>query len=235
MYRFIRAEEAYHSVRLMCRVLSVSRAAYYAWRGGRTHCRSRRNTELRAHIRALFKAHKQRYGAPRITAVLRRQGRTVNRKRVARLMREEGLRGRPRRVFRGTTTDSEHDRPVAPNLLNREFRVTAPNRAWVGDITYIPTQQGWVYLAVLIDLFSRKVVGWAVDTQQATSLCLRALDRARARCGRLDGTIHHSDRGSQYASGDYAKALKAAGMTACQGSGKIPNVSSGKIPMLSMG
>jgi len=211
-YRFIHAEEANHSVRLMCRVLEVARSAYYAWRDQRTHRASRGDTELLVHIKAIHRHHKERYGAPRITAELRSQGFIVNHKRVARLMRENGIVGRPKRKFRGTTTDSEHAEPIAPNVLDREFSVAAPNRAVVGDITYLSTREGWVYLAVLIDLYSRKVVGWAMDTTMETSLCLRAFGRMRATRGDLSGAIHHSDRGSQYASKAYRDALDEAGM-----------------------
>ncbi len=189
-YRFIRSEEANHAVRLMCRVLRVSRAAYYAWRNGRIRQRPASDAKLLVHIKAIHRRHKGRYGAPRITVELRDQGFVVNRKRVARVMREHGIVGRPRRVFRGTTTDSDHDAPVAPDLLQRQFEVDAPNRAFVGDITYLPTRQGWVYLAVLIDLFSRKVVGWAMADTLHTSLCLHALERACATRGDVAGAIH---------------------------------------------
>jgi transposase InsO family protein len=211
-YRFIQAEEANHSVRRMCRVLEVSRSAYYAWREGQTHLGGPSDAKLLVHIKAIHRRHKGRYGSPRVTAELRDQGFSVNRKRVARIMREHGIAGVPKRVFRGTTTDSAHDEPVAPNLLNRQFVTDAPNEVLVGDITYLRTQQGWVYLAVLIDLFSRKVVGWAMDDTMQTSLCLRALHRAQASRGDLSMAIHHTDRGSQYASRAYREAVEAAGM-----------------------
>jgi putative transposase len=211
-YRFIRSEEANHAVRLMCRVLRVSRSAYYAWRDGGTHAGSGTDAKLLVHIRAIHRRHKGRYGSPRITAELRDQGFMVNRKRVARLMREHDIVGLPRRVFRGTTTDSDHEEPVAPNRLDRVFTTEAPNQAFVGDITYLRTQRGWVYLAVLIDLFSRKVVGWAMDETMQTTLCLRALQRLRAARGDVSGAIHHTDRGSQYASQAYREALADAGL-----------------------
>ena len=211
-YRFIRTEEANHTVRLMCRVLCVSRSAYYVWRGGQTHSPTSSDAKLLVHIKAIHRRHHGRYGSPRVTAELREQGFMVNRKRVARVMRTHGIVGRPRRVFRGTTTDSDHDETIAPNLLERQFATDAPNKAFVGDITYLRTQQGWVYLAVLIDLFSRKVVGWAMDETMQTSLCLRALDRLRATRGDVTGAVHHTDRGSQYASAAYRKALTDAGL-----------------------
>lgn len=211
-YRFIRSEEAHHAVRLLCRVLEVSRSAYYAWRAGQSHARTRDEKLLLVHIRAIHRRHKERYGAPRVLAELRGQGFVVSRKKVARLMREQGLVGRPRRRFRGTTTDSAHDDPVAPNLLDRQFETDAPNQAVVGDITYLRTQHGWVYLAVLIDLYSRKVVGWAMDESMETALCLRAFQRMCATRGELTGAIHHSDRGVQYASRTYRQAIEEAGM-----------------------
>ena len=210
-YRFIRSEEANHSVRLMCRVLDVARSCYYAWVDGQTHTGGG-DAALLVHIKAIHRQHEGRYGAPRVTAELRGQGFVVNRKRVARLMREHGLVGRPRRVFRGTTTDSDHALPIAPNLLERHFDVSDPNTAFVGDITYLRTQDGWVYLAVLIDLFSRKVVGWAMDETMETALCQRALSRMLMTRKPLDGAIHHTDRGSQYASKAYRQAVEEAGM-----------------------
>lgn len=211
-YRFIRSEEANHAVRMMCRVLKVSRSAYYAWRDGQTHAGGKRDAKLLVHIKAIHRRHKGRYGAPRITAELRSQGFLVNRKRVARIMRQNGIAGVQRPTFRGSTTDSAHDAPVAPNRLQRAFTTEAPNRAFVGDITYLQTQRGWVYLAVLIDLFSRKVVGWAMDETMHTSLCLRALRRMLATRGDVTGAVHHTDRGSQYASQAYRQALAEAGL-----------------------
>jgi putative transposase len=213
-YRFIHVEEANHAVRLLCRVLEVSRSAYYAWRAGETHTQKRSDRQLLVHIRAIHRRHKGRYGAPRITAELREQGFMVNRKRVARIMRDHDIQGRVKRRFCPTTTDSKHRMPVAPNLLKRDFSTNAPNQAFVGDITYLRTSRGWVYLAVLIDLFSRKVVGWAMDDTMETSLCLRALDRALATRGDVRGAIHHTDRGSQYASRAYRERIAKAGMVA---------------------
>jgi putative transposase len=192
-------EKANHSVRLMCEVLGVSRSAFYAWCEGLTHVASEEDNRLLVHIRGIHRQHKGRYGSPRVTEQLGKQGMVANRKRVARIMREQGLQGTPRRIFRGTTTDSAHEGPIAPNLLQRNFTVDAPKRVIVGDITYLPTERGWVYLAVLIDLFSRKIVGWAMDDTMETSLCLRALERTLAARGDMAGAIHHTDRGSQYA------------------------------------
>ena len=211
-YRFIEAEKANHTVRMICRVLRVARAAYYAWREAQEAVGVDADARLRVHVRGLHRASRGTYGSPRMTAALRKQGVVVNHKRVARIMREEGLQGAPRRRFRGSTTDSAHARPVAPNVLARDFSVTAPNVAWVGDITYLPVGGGWAYLAVLIDLYSRKVVGWALDEHMRTELCLAALDRAVAVRRPPVGLVHHSDRGSQYASAEYVEALQRAGI-----------------------
>ena len=213
-YRFIQVEEANHAVRLLCRVLEVARSAYYAWRAGETHTQRRSDRQLLVHIRAIHRRHKGRYGAPRVTAELREQGFMVNRKRVARIMRDHHIQGRVKRRFRPTTTDSKHRMPVAPNLLKRDFTTDTPNQAFVGDITYLRTSRGWVYLAVLIDLFSRRVVGWAMDDTMETSLCLRALDRALATRSDVQGTIHHTDRGSQYTSRAYRERIAKTGMVA---------------------
>lgn len=211
-YRFVDAEKAHHAVRMLCRVLQISRAAYYAWRRTRFAATPDADALVRVHVRSVHRASRGAYGSPRMTAALRKQGLCVNRKRVARIMREEGLEGAPRRRFRGTTTDSAHARPVAPNLLQRDFSVSAPNDVWVADITYLPVGSGWVYLAVLIDLYSRKVVGWALDDHMRTELCLDALRRALAARQPPAGLVHHSDRGAQYASSDYVNVLAQAGI-----------------------
>lgn len=177
-----------------------------------THNTANTDRALLVHIRAIHRRHKGRYGSPRVTAELRDQGFHINRKRVARIMREHGIVGTPRRVFRGTTTDSDHQESIAPNLLERRFETARPNLAFVGDITYLQTRMGWVYLAVLIDLYSRKVVGWAMDENMETQLCLRALTRLRASRGDVRGALHHTDRGSQYAIKAYRAALEDAGL-----------------------
>jgi len=166
---------------------------------------------LLVHIRAIHRQSRATYGSRRVWWELRQQKLSVGRRRVSRLMREHGLHGLPEVRFRGGTTDSEHTEPVAPNLLARDFETSAPNIAWVGDITYLPTATGWVYLAVLLDLFSRKVIGWAMADHMRTQLCLDALASAVATRAPADGLIHHTDRGSQYASGPYRAALAKAG------------------------
>ena len=206
-YRFIDAEKANWPVRRLCSALQVSRAGYYAWASDKPRVYDAENARLLVHIRAIHRRSRETYGAPRITHELREEGWTVSRKRVARLMRCAGITGIPKKRFRGSTTDSAHDLRIAPNLLDRRFNVDLPNRVWVGDITYLPTGAGWAYLAVLIDLHSRKVVGWALDDHMRTSLVQEALDMAVKLREPLPGLIHHSDRGVQYASRAYQAAL----------------------------
>ncbi len=163
------------------------------------------------HIRSIHRESHGTYGSPRVARALRGRGIVTNRKRVARLMQQEGLQGVPRRRFRGSTAQADLTHPVAENLLPREFSTEAPNEAWVADIMYLPTLPGWACLAVLIDLFSRKVVGWAIDDVIDTRLYLRALERAVAARSPEVGLIHHSDRGCQYTSSAYQAALKLQG------------------------
>lgn len=210
-YRFIAAEKANWSVRRLCATLQVSRAGYYAWARDDSRVYEPENARLTVHIRAIHRRSREIYGAPRITKELREEGWTVSRKRVARLMKRAEIAGIPKKRFRGTTTDSDHDLRIAPNLLERRFDVDLPNRVWVADITYLPTDDGWVYLAVLIDLHSRKVVGWALDDHMRTPLVQEALDRAVRLREPLPGLIHHSDRGVQYASRSYQAALDGLG------------------------
>ena len=206
-YRFIAAEKAIWSVRRMCSALRVSRAGFYAWASDTPRVYDRENTKLGVHIRAIHRRSRETYGAPRITRELREEGWTVSRKRVARLMRCAGIAGIPKKRFRGSTTDSAHDLRIAPNLLDRRFDVDLPNRVWVGDITYLPTDAGWAYLAVLIDLHSHKVVGWALDDHMRTSLVQEALNMAVRLREPLPGLVHHSDRGVLYASRSYQASL----------------------------
>lgn len=198
---------------LMCRVLEVSRSGYYAWRKAEPSKRSQENAELAAKISDVHKESRRSYGSPRVHAELVAQGFEVGRNRVARLMRENGIVGRRRPRFR-KTTDSNHTLPVADNVLDREFYADEPDRAWVADITYIWTQQGWLYLAVILDLFSRRVVGWSMADHMRTELVLDALSAALgSRVPGAAGLLFHSDRGSQYASGAYQEALDDHGIT----------------------
>jgi len=195
----------------MCRVLDVSRSGLYAWlRRGRS-ARDRADAALRGKIHALHTASRGTYGSPRVHRGLRREGTRVGRKRVERIMKRDGLRGRVRRRFR-RTTDSNHRLPVAPNTLNRQFEVDAPDRVWSGDITYIRTIEGWAYLAVILDLHSRLVVGWALADHMRTELVEQALVAALGAREPTADLLHHSDRGSQYASEAYRSRLAAHGI-----------------------
>jgi putative transposase len=210
-YRFIQAEKAIWPVRLLCRTLGVARSAYCDWERGRPSPQATENAVLAVHIKGIHRRSRGTYGSPRVYAELRAEGYLVGRHRIARLMRDLGLEGTPKRRFKGSTTDSDHDDNVAENLLQRDFTAERPNQAWVGDITYLRTAAGWVYLAVLIDLFSRKVVGWALAPHMQTELCLAALAQAVSTRDPDDGMLHHTDRGSQYTSDAYQRALHAAG------------------------
>jgi transposase InsO family protein len=193
-----------------CRVLEVSRSGYYQWLHAEPSERSIDDAVLAAEIKEVFDEHKGRYGAPRIRRALRRRGARPSKKRVARLMRAQGLRGHTPRRFR-KTTDSRHTRRIAPNLLERDFNAPAPNQVLAGDITYIATSDGWLYLAVLLDLYSRRIVGWALSDCIDTELALSALRMAASTRGLVPGWIHHTDRDCRYGSDDYITALKQLG------------------------
>jgi transposase InsO family protein len=210
-FAFIATEKAEFPVRLLCRTLQVSRAGFYAWQMRPPSRRQQDDDRVDVQIAAIHAESRQRYGSPRIHAELRDRGCRMGRKRVARLMRVRGLAGRRRRRFR-TTTHSRHPFPIAPNVLARQFARAAPDQAWVTDITYIPTGEGWLYLAVILDLHSRFVVGWAMSAHITDDLTLDALDMALARRRPQPGLLHHSDRGSQYASGDYQRVLAQHGV-----------------------
>ena len=210
-FAFIAEEKAAFPVRLLCRTLQVSRAGFYAWQGRLEAPRVQADARLGLEVAAIHAESRQRYGSPRIHAELRARGCRAGRKRVARLMRARGLAARRRRRFR-VTTQSRHRFPIAPNLLARQFERAVPNHAWVTDITYIPTQEGWLYLAVILDLCSRFAVGWAMSERITDDLTLDALAMALARRRPPPGLLHHSDRGSQYASGDYQEVLAQHGI-----------------------
>ena len=213
-FRFIEDHRDSYPVRLMCAVLEVSPAGYYAWRERPVSERARSNATLLAAIRQVHRDSCGRYGSPRVHAVLRAQERSASRGRVERMMRRHGIRAimaAPRRV---RTTDSRHDLPIAPNLIARDFTAAAPNRIWLADITYIPTAEGWLYLAAVMDLFSRKIVGWAMRDHMRVELVSSALSMAIRQQRPGAGLIHHSDRGVQYASHEYRAALAAADLTA---------------------
>jgi putative transposase len=204
-------EKACHQISILCRTLSVSRAGYYAWKS-RPECRRvAEDRRLRVLVHEAHSRGRRKYGSPRVHRTLKRQGERVSRKRVIRLMNEQGLVGRKRRRFKHTT-DSNHNRPVAPNLLGREFTATAPNQRWVGDTTELTTPMGKLYLAVILDLFSRLVVGWALSEVNDRHLTVKALDMAIRRRRPDVGLLHHSDQGSTYASEDYQDVLEQCGI-----------------------
>jgi len=200
----------------MCRVLAVSPSGYYASRKRPPSWHAVIDEVLMARVRIIHAESDETYGAPRVHQELQAEGLPASPKRVARLMREEGLVARPRKRHRVSTTDSNHDNPIAPNLLNREFDVNGVgiNRIWVADITYVPTREGALYLATVLDLGSRRCVGWAMRDTLEVELPLSALRMARDARRPVPGLIHHSDRGSQYTAGDYRGELAAHGMIA---------------------
>jgi putative transposase len=211
-FAFIQAEKARHEVSLLCEVLQVSRQGFYAWRGRKPCQRKRRDAHLGGRIHQVFQGSDRTYGSPRVLRDLQADGVQTSRKRIARLMRERGLvaRPRPRRFVR--TTDSRHGYGVADNVLARNFKPEGPNRAWATDITYIDTRQGWLFLAVVLDLYSRKVVGWAMGRRIDRTLVLAALQMAIITRNPAAGLVHHSDRGVQYACHDYQRVLADAEM-----------------------
>lgn len=210
-YQFILAQEATRNVKCMCKMLGVSRSSFYHWKHHRASGTPPKHAVFDAKVKAAWDASRGRYGSRRLLSELRAQGHVCSRTRVAWSLRRQGLWARGRRKFRATT-DSNHTHEVAPNLLERNFSTTQANTAWVGDITYVPTREGWLYLAVLIDLYSRRVVGWATGQHIDRHLVLRALHMAIGLRRPARGLIHHTDRGSQYASRDYRQALEQAGI-----------------------
>ena len=202
-----------------CDVLGVSRSGYYAWRDRPDGARATRRAGLAAKVRAVHEANRRVYGSPRVHAALAASGERACENTVARVMREQEIRARTSRAFVPRTTDGRHEQPVAANVLGRRFDADRPDRKWAADITYVPTGQGWLYLAGVIDLCSRKVVGWSMADHLRTGLVADALNMALARRGPAPGLVHHSDRGVQYASDDYQHLLQTHG-AACSMSGK---------------
>jgi putative transposase len=209
-FAFVNRERTSYPLWLLCRALGVSVSGYYRWRKqqGVTTPRQAANQQLGEAIARAHQASYGTYGSPRVHAQLRNEGWACSKQRVERLMRVAGLRGKCKRRQRVQTTDSQHTLPVAANLLNQEFSATQPNQKWASDITYIPTAQGWLYLAVVLDLYSRKIVGWAMDTTMTAELVKRALAAALTTRRPTTALLHHSDRGSQYASLSYQTLLQ---------------------------
>jgi putative transposase len=204
-YAAVEAEKAAFPVEKMCKWLGASRSGYYEWLRREESARTVSDRALNVHVAAIYKAHHRRYGSPRIHRELHAQGHHVSRKRVARLMQKAALKARAARRWIATT-DSRGTTAPAPNLLRRAFAVSQPNQVWVGDVTYLPSKMGWLYLATLLDLGSRRVVGWALTETNDTALIVTALRRALA-IRKQPPRIHHSDRGSPYASAEYQRVL----------------------------
>jgi putative transposase len=201
-----------HSIRMWCEVLEVSRSGYYRSITAPLTKRKGEDAILAARIAAHHRQSRGNYGAPRIVEDLREEGLSTSRRRCARIMKSMGLRGKKKHRRKPRTTDSRHDKPVAPNRLAEVQIPNTPNRVWVTDITYLETVEGWVYLSVILDLFSRRVVGWACSATMTSALVIAALEDALKRRGPKPGLLHHSDRGSQYVSSEYVLALDAAGI-----------------------
>lgn len=212
-FGFVDEHRGVRPVRMMCRVLGMSPSGYYAWRCRPESRRAREDRDLTAEIRDVHADSGGVYGAPRVHATLRALGRRIGRHRVARLMRVGGLRGLAALRRRVRTTDSRHSYPIAPNRLGRNFTAAVPNQVWLADLTYIPTREGWLYLAALIDMHTRKIVGWAMRETLHAGIAVEALRMAIQRQRPAPGLIQHSDRGVQYAADAYRQILAAAGIT----------------------
>ncbi len=210
-FEFIHVEKALYPLTVLCCVLSVSRSGYYAWLKHEPSARQRGQQARAEKVKAVHKKSGARYGSPRVCRQLRKMGEVISFKTVAKLMRENDLAARPKRKFKATT-DSRHTKRIAPNLLARDFTAARKNQVWVTDVTAVWTVLGWCYLAAIIDLFSRRVVGWSVSESNDTKLALAALDHAIDQRRPPPGLIHHSDRGSPYGSDDYIASLDANGI-----------------------
>ena len=212
-FALIDAKKAGTPVETACTVLGVSASGYYAWKGRKASPRQRQDLVLLAHIRSQFSTSNETYGSPRMHVELTEDGLTVGRHRVARIMRENKLKARQRTRFR-RTTDSDHGGPIAINVLDQDFTTSGPNEKWGVDISYVWTAEGWLYLAIVLDLFSRRIVGWAISDRLKRGLAMEALQRAITLRSPAPGLIHHSDRGSQYCSADYQKLIQRHGFVA---------------------
>jgi len=206
-YEFIEAHRDEFAITVMCRVLRLSRSSYYAWRKRPLSARKMANEKLKEQIKEIYQQSRQTYGSPRIQAELSGNGVKCGHNRVARLMRQAQLWAKRKGKFNVTTTDSNHNYPIAPNLLQQDFQASQPNEKWVSDITYISTTEGWLYLAAVMDLYSRRIVGWTMGDTLERRLTLAALQMAIDTRQPPPGLLHHSDRGSQYASQDYQALL----------------------------
>ncbi len=206
-YIFIEKHRSSFAVEKMCRVLKISKSGYYAWRDKPKSKRGLANEKLDHHIKAIYKKNKGSYGSPRITKALNEQGILCSENRVADRMRKNDIKAKTKKRFK-VTTNSKHNHPIAPNLLNQDFAAYNPNQIWISDITYIWTREGWLYLAVILDLFSRRIVGWAMSNRLGQELVLNAFQQALWRRRPGKGIIFHSDQGVQYACTAFRNLLK---------------------------
>jgi transposase InsO family protein len=213
-FAFVSAERANHAIATLCRVVGVSVSGFYAWLQAipTVQRRAEAEVELRGHIGRIFAARRRVYGSPRIHAELRREGRRHSRRRIERLMREMDLAARQSRRPVPRTTDSRHDQPIAPNRLQRNFTADRPDQVWLADISYVPTKEGWLYLAAIKDMATREIVGWSMADHLRTELCIDALVMALQRHPPSPGRVHHSDRGVQYAAEPYRAVLARHGV-----------------------
>jgi putative transposase len=210
---FIRKHQKEYPVNMMCRILEVTRQGFYQWLRRAVSARSERRQKLAEKIAAIHEAYGN-YGSPRVHRQLLEEGESVSENTVADIMKERQIRSKMHKRFRILTTDSRHDHPIADNLLERDFVAAAPDQVWLADITYIPTDEGWLYLAAVMDLCSRKIVGWSMSENLKSDLTLQALQMAIDRRRPEPGLIHHSDRGVQYACTAYRETLKSHGLQA---------------------
>ena len=210
-FRFIDQAKTEFPAHRLCKVLGVSQSGYFAWKDRPASRRQHEDMVMLAHVRSAYALSHETYGSPRMTRELQDSGFAIGRRRTARLMRENGLHARQKRRFK-RTTDSQHAFPVAPNIIDQDFAATGPDQKWGVDISYVWTREGWLYLAVILDLHSRRVIGWAVSNRMKRDLAIRALKMAIALRSPPRGCIFHSDRGSQYCSHDYQKVLREHGL-----------------------
>jgi putative transposase len=213
-FSFIKEHLCLYPLKIVCRVLEVSRSGYLAWRRRPQSAQAKRRKELAVKIAAVHQENRGAYGSPRVCQALLAKGQSVSENTVAKVMRQCGIRAKTKRKFVPCTTDANHNQPVADNLLDRQFEAELPNLKWAVDITYIPTAEGWLYLAAVIDLCSRRIVGWSMADHMRTELASDALSMAILHRNPGEGLLHHSDRGIQYASDDYQYLLQSHGMEA---------------------
>jgi len=210
-FQFIRIHRNENRISKMCEMFGVTPGGYYQWKNRGKSKRELENEYLLHKIREVYKKSNRIYGSPRITEKLREQSISCSKHRVARIMRENGIISRTVRKFKATT-NSNHNLPIAPNLVNQDFGVEVPNRLWVGDITYIDTDEGWLYLAKVMDVYNREIIGWAADKRMKKELVIKAMERSLMKRKSYKDLIFHSDRGSQYASHDFRRQLRKNGI-----------------------